>query len=72
MDGYIVNLPVVLFYILFCVVSKAVSYSMNSTDSKVRSDVIYEIQLLVHCLLINGTGVTVCWIVHRDHFKDYY
>ena len=72
MDGYIVNLPVVLFYILFCVVSKAVSYSVTSTDSKVRPDVIHEIQLLVHCLLINGTGVTVCCIVHGDHFKDYY
>ena len=39
-----------------------VAESLNSTDSKVRSDIIYEIKHLVHCLLIKGTGVTFCWI----------
>ena len=51
-----------LFNILFCVDSKVVLYSLNSTDSKVRTDIIYEIKHLVHCLLIKGTGVTSCWI----------
>ena len=27
-----------------------------------RSDIIYGIKHLVHCLLIKGTGVTFCWI----------
>ena len=60
--SYIVNLSMVLFNILFCVDSKAVLYSLNSTDSKVRSDIIHEIKHLVHCLLIKGTGVILCWI----------
>ena len=39
--GETVNLPVVLFNILLCVDSKAGLYSLNSTDSKVRSDNYY-------------------------------
>ena len=60
--SYIVNLPVALFNILFCVDSRAMLYSLNSTDSKEKSDIIYEIKHLVHCLNITGTGVTFCWI----------
>ena len=37
-------------------------YSLNSTDSKDESDIIYEIKHLVHCLNITGTVVTFCWI----------
>ena len=49
--SYIFNLLMALFNILFCVDSKAVLYSLNSTDSKERSDIIYEIKHFVHCLL---------------------
>ena len=45
--SYIFNLLVALFNILFSVDSKA----LNITDSKVRSDIIYEIKHFVHCLL---------------------
>ena len=40
------------FNILFCVDSDAVLYLLRSTDSKVRSDIIYVIMYLVDCLLI--------------------
>ena len=62
----IVHLPMVLFNILFCVDSNAVLYSLNSTDSKMRSDIVYEIKHLVQCLLLKGIGITFCWI--PSHF----
>ena len=39
-----------------------VAESLNSTDSKVKSDIIYEMNHLVQHLLIKDTGVTFCWI----------
>ena len=42
--------------------SKTALFSLNSTESEVRFDIIYEIQLLVLRLLIKGTGATFCWI----------
>ena len=55
----------VLWNILFYVDSKAVLFSLNSTDSKVRSDIIYYINHLVRCLLIKSSGATFCWIPSR-------
>ena len=58
---FLVNLPVVLCNILFCVDSKAMIYALNSKDLKMRFDIIFEKKHLIHCIPIKGTVVDVCW-----------
>ena len=62
------NMSVVFFSILFCVDSKCVLYALNYTENKMRNDLICEIKILIHTLIMRGTRVDFCWIPSHSGF----
>ena len=59
---YLLDFPKNVFNVLFCVDSKSVLKALDNSDSKVRKDLIVEINHLVHLLIIRGFGITFCWV----------
>jgi ribonuclease HI len=60
--NYIVNIPINIFQVLFCVDSKSVLTALKSFSTKVRGEIIIEINILVHYLRIRGTTVQFLWV----------
>jgi ribonuclease HI len=50
------------FNILLCVDSKSVLSALQSWDSKVRKDILFEIKYLIHEIRSKGTDVSFCWV----------
>ena len=59
---YMVDLPIVIFKVLFCVDSKSVLQSLQSSNSVPSNRNIDEILHLVHILVCKGTEITFCWV----------
>ena len=59
---YIVNLPMAIFQILFCVDSKSVLFTLKSMKSRDRCDLVIEINYLIHFLFQKGSCVTFTWV----------
>ena len=52
--------------------SKATLLALNNADNKLRSDIIFEIKYMIHCLLAKGTTIVdLCWVPsHCGLFGD--
>ena len=48
--------------IVFCVDSKSVLQAIENNTRKERNDLIIEIEILIHSLMINGTDIAFFWI----------
>ena len=59
---YLLDVPLNFYSLLFCVDSKSVLQSLESINPKNRIEIITEIKLLIHNLIIRGTTVQFCWI----------
>ena len=42
--------------------SKATLLTLNNVDNKFRSDSLFEMKYMIHCLLAKGTIVYFCWV----------
>ena len=60
--SYLVDLPYTFLSILFSVDSKATLLVLKNADNKFRSDINFEIKYLLHCLLVTGAIVNICWV----------
>ena len=59
---YLIDLPQTIFQVVICVDSKSVLYTLNSTNTKTRTEMVLEIKHLVHSLILRGTNVNFCWV----------
>ena len=59
---YLTSLPVIPFQILVCVDSKSVLHALKSTDPKVRGEILFEINHLIHLAIVRGSDICFCWI----------
>jgi ribonuclease HI len=60
--NYIISIPFNIFQFLFCVDSKSVLYAIRSFNTKVRGEIIIEINTLIHYLRLRGSVVQFCWV----------
>ena len=65
---YVIQLPVTVFNILFCVDSQSVLQSLQIYENRQREDLLFEIKLMIHCLLTKGTNVEFYWIPSHSGF----
>jgi ribonuclease HI len=59
---FIFNLQFSIFRIVFCVDSKSVLYALQSWSCKNRSDLIFDIKLLISHISMRGSEISFCWI----------
>jgi ribonuclease HI len=59
---FIFNLPFAIFRIVFCVDSKSVLYALQGWSFKNRSDLLFDIKLLISHISMRGSEITFCWI----------
>jgi ribonuclease HI len=65
----IFNLPFAIFRLVFCVDSKSVLYGLQGWSFKNRSDLLFDIKLLISHM--RGSEITFCWIPsHCDIFYN--
>ena len=60
--SHLVDLPLNIVQVVFCVDSLSVLSALNSVKSTTRSEIVLEIQHLIHFLYSKGTLVNFCWI----------
>ena len=60
--NYIYNIPLVIFNIVIFVDPKSVLSALQNWECKVRSDIVYEVKYLIHCIISRGIGVEFCWV----------
>ena len=70
--NYMLSLPRTILQILFCVDSKSVLQALESSKLQIRSEMILEINHLIHSLSLRGTDITFCWIPSHSsfHYND--
>jgi len=51
-----------LFGVVFCIDSKCILYAITNWKSKIRSDMIFEIRFLIHCLKMKNIIVELLWV----------
>jgi ribonuclease HI len=56
------NMGKCFFNLLVCVDSKSVLCALQSWDSKVRKDLLFDIKFLIHEIKNKGTEVSFCWV----------
>ena len=61
--SYLVDLPCTFLSIIFCVDSNATLLALNNADNKFRSDIIFEIKYMIHCLLAKGAIADLYWVL---------
>ena len=66
---YIESIPKDLFNILICVDSKSVLYTLKNANNSKRIDFVYDIQMLIHNIILRGTGIDFCWVPSHCHLK---
>jgi ribonuclease HI len=59
---FIFYLQFSIFRIVFCVDSKSVLYALQGWSFKNRSDLLYDIKLLISHISMRGSEITFCWI----------
>ncbi len=58
---YLLNIPLELINVIFCVDSKSVLQSLaSSVDS--RNNIINEVKQIIHCIQKKGNSIHFCWI----------
>ena len=67
--NFMVSLPRNIFQILFCVDSKSVLQALELSKLQTRSEMILEINHLIHNLSLRGTDITFCWIPSHSSFR---
>ena len=60
--NYICNIPLAIFNIVICVDSKSVLYALQNWDCKMRRDIVYEVNYMIHYIIYKGIGVKFCWV----------
>ena len=59
---HILDYPTPIFRVLFCVDSKSVLYALSSSSSKECSNLVKEIQRVIHLLIVKGSQTDFCWV----------
>ena len=59
---FIFHLQFSFFRIVFCVDSKSVLYALQSWSCKNRSDLLFDIKLLISHISVRGSEISFCWI----------
>ena len=54
--NYICNIQLAIYNFVICVDSKSVLCALKSWNCKMRGDIFYEVEYLIHCI-IDGTRV---------------
>ena len=61
--NYILSFPKYLATnVLVCVDSKSVLQSLNNNSGKIRREMIFEINYLIHQIILGGTHLCFCWV----------
>ena len=59
---YLIDFPHTVFQVVFCVDSKSVLQTLNSSNANTRAEMVLEIKHLVHYLILRGTDINFCWV----------
>ena len=60
--NHLMTVSLDIYSVVFYVDSKSVLLALKHWNCKVRKDIIFEIQFLIHCMPVKGINVTFCWI----------
>ena len=66
----IIELKRSIFDIVFCVDSKSVLQSLQNNNKNERNDIVIEIKLALHSLIMNGTNVEFFWVPSHCGIKN--
>ena len=66
--NFLIDFPRSIFRVLFCVDSKSVLQALQSTGTKIRSELIFEASVLINNLTSQGSDITFCWIPSHSNF----
>ena len=72
---YLISYPKTLLNVVFFVDSKSVLFALESFNLETRPDFVIEAIHHIHCLRINGTDITFCWVpshvgIHGNEVAD--
>ena len=65
--NYICNIQLAIYFL--CVYSKSVLYALKNWDCKMRRDIFYEVQYLIHCIMYRDIGIQFCLIALWEHVQ---
>ena len=60
--NYLLDQPINFIQVVICVDSQSVLSAIQSSQNKIRPNLIFEIKHHIHCLTLRGSVIQFCWV----------